>query len=220
MEMFPKRNLIHRVNGKRWSTRNKRNNNNNKTKKKEPEGYVSWCIQKKNAEIDCKYFSFLYGEMIHFWRVLERIWKLLIEVEIKWQDVSVLDSIIFNSKQTSLTNDTHRNKKKRMWTETDSTVNTLAALHNFFPFVSPMICIECNLVWVVCQFSCASVIDICFHLIIFKFLIKILEARRATNWLPNLKYRHMQQHSSVSPMLWQFYRYKLNFIGIVIQILW
>lgn len=59
------------------------------------------CIR-ENTEIDCKYFSSFGGSTL-LEGALERIWKLLIEVEInKWQDVSALDSIICNSKQTTL----------------------------------------------------------------------------------------------------------------------
>lgn len=117
------------------------------TKPKEAIGRIRImiCIQQKSTEIDCKYFSSFnmewYTLLEGAQNALERIWKLLIEVEInKWQDVSVLDSIIFNSKQTT----------RKEWHEPkrEKNVNTLAShsLHHFFPFVSPMICIEYNLV--------------------------------------------------------------------------
>lgn len=147
------------------------------TTKNESEGYISWCLrQQKKNDIDCKYFSSFY-EMVHFWRVLEYAWKNMEIIDRSPNgNMYALDSIIFNSKQTTLRNRVIDWARSKMWIGIDSVVCILAPSNLFYLLCSQTICIEYKLVWVVCQFFRAKLCHwYCFHLIIFKCLIKILE---------------------------------------------
>lgn len=160
------------------------------------------------TEIDCKYFS-LYQMasianffLIWFWFVSRGCQNAF---RIK---CTRCISIIFNSKQTSLKNDTKQSDPKTQSNPTPARKIHVERPLRFFVSLFKWFVFGNNLFWICCQFYRRAALNwYCFHLIIFKFLIKILEARdehthMQTNWLPGFKMLTLWQGQPYWVLLW------------------